>query len=869
MALANLLELLVYYRRYVIAIILAIPLLAFVFGTIQLHTSPVYVSTSKVNILPSDSELVFSNRAVRSSPLVPENVLSQTHIEYLTSTPIAQSTVDRLLAQQGLSPDNLGEGLAKAPSPVAIVKRTLRRTYNLLNSGRTAIVDAYSGAVSDIQESIQVQAIEGTYILEISVGWDDPETATTIANTLSEVYLEELQRQATAASGELEAVLRAEISRGLKSPTELQVLQEQIVNLRLAQSTARGSLRVIEPAVASDIPASPRVVQATALAGFAAVTLCLFAVVLLDAVSGVLRTDSQMRTIFGNRALGPVTGHQFLERLRLHDADWEITKRLRLWAEEGSDKISVIAFGSDTDSRIAEETLSMAVVNSASNLTDSTAAKFQTSSLGGTLESATSDVMAKADGTLVVAIRPGSARIEEVRTFVEDLEKKVGRKTFGLLLGEGDGGAVSRAKTEDGYLPVKLRHTIPRRPQRMKALVVFVLGLAVIAALIYLGHTYLYPMTALELSALSVALVIAWIVVANQWMIQPGGVPVLTYHSVSLAPDWLPWAKDISVHPLTFARHLKTLKSMKCSTMDTAEFVERRKSGKPIPANTIVLHFDDGYLDNWVAAKPLLERAGMRATLFVSLDFVEPEGPARPTTGTTDGRPVQWDGYLNWTEVRELDRGGLFNVQPHGVDHTRVVTGPKTVGRLTERNWKRHAWVQWSAMDGPKHDWFRSIEPEAVPLGTVVRQSEPALAARAWIDGQHETTATYTARVRGEFNQCKEGFQQRLSKEPDIFCWPHNRTNPTARSIAEAAGFVATTGGDGSNRPSEDPTVISRVHIGDRSLGFRWLWVEGLVLRATVRCFQGNFYWYVPLLLVSLWQRPFKAVSWATRLLQR
>ena len=59
--------------------------------------------------------------------------------------------------------------------------------------------------------------------------------------------------------------------------------------------------------------------------------------------------------------------------LHLHDADWEITKRLRLWAEDDGDRIGVIAFGTDGDARIAEEVLNMAAANSASHLSDGTA----------------------------------------------------------------------------------------------------------------------------------------------------------------------------------------------------------------------------------------------------------------------------------------------------------------------------------------------------------------------------------------------------------------------------------------------------------------------------------------------------------------
>ena len=36
-----------------------------------------------------------------------------------------------------------------------------------------------------------------------------------------------------------------------------------------------------------------------------------------------------------------------------------------------------------------------------------------------------------------------------------------------------------------------------------------------------------------------------------------------------------------------------------------------------------MLTLDDGYLDNWVFVLPLLRRYGMRATVFVSSEFID------------------------------------------------------------------------------------------------------------------------------------------------------------------------------------------------------------------------------------------------------
>ena len=40
-------------------------------------------------------------------------------------------------------------------------------------------------------------------------------------------------------------------------------------------------------------------------------------------------------------------------------------------------------------------------------------------------------------------------------------------------------------------------------------------------------------------------------------------------------------------------------------------------AGEPVPAKSVVLTFDDGYLDNWVHAHPVLQRHGFTAICFL------------------------------------------------------------------------------------------------------------------------------------------------------------------------------------------------------------------------------------------------------------
>ena len=336
------------------------------------------------------------------------------------------------------------------------------------------------------------------------------------------------------------------------------------------------------------------------------------------------------------------------------------------------------------------------------------------------------------------------------------------------------------------------------------------------------------------------------VVLGHRRMIAPPGVAILTYHSVSAAPGWLPWSREIAVHPATFARHLAVLARMGVRVMGTRDLVARAAAGAPPPVGAVALHFDDGYLDNHLEAAPLLRRHAFPATFFPSLDFIEP-GSAVRRTGSS--------GYMTWAELRTLEADPLFEVEPHGVGHARVPVSDRVVGRLDGHNWREHAWVQWAAMPGPKYAWYTGAAPPAVPLGSAIPASGLALAARAWRDGAQESVEAFEGRIEGDLAACRTAFAEQLGRAPAIFCWPENKVGAEGRRIARALGYRATTAGKGRNAAGEPAEVLSRIHMGDRAIGVRWLWAEGVHLRASVRLMQGNHYWYLLVAPMTLLRR--------------
>jgi peptidoglycan/xylan/chitin deacetylase (PgdA/CDA1 family) len=129
--------------------------------------------------------------------------------------------------------------------------------------------------------------------------------------------------------------------------------------------------------------------------------------------------------------------------------------------------------------------------------------------------------------------------------------------------------------------------------------------------------------------------------------------PILMYHYISESPS----AKDrirygLSVPPEIFEAQLKLLQDNGYTTITLRDLYNHLAIGTPLPDNPIILTFDDGYVDNYTNAFPILQKYGMIGTFFVLT------GPA------DEGDPT----YLTWDMIQEMSNSGM-DIQLHSRAH--------------------------------------------------------------------------------------------------------------------------------------------------------------------------------------------------------
>lgn len=162
-------------------------------------------------------------------------------------------------------------------------------------------------------------------------------------------------------------------------------------------------------------------------------------------------------------------------------------------------------------------------------------------------------------------------------------------------------------------------------------------------------------------------------------------LPVLMYHHVSPQPGL------VTCSPENFRAQMEWLARNGWNTLSTAAFAESLASGV-FPKKSVLITFDDGYLDNWVYAHPVLREFGLQATIFLITGWIG-DGPVRAHIGQSgmptvlnhkqamaDAREGRFDNaFLRWSEVEAMRAAGTVDFQSHTHTHTRwdrVVTDP-------------------------------------------------------------------------------------------------------------------------------------------------------------------------------------------------
>jgi peptidoglycan/xylan/chitin deacetylase (PgdA/CDA1 family) len=162
------------------------------------------------------------------------------------------------------------------------------------------------------------------------------------------------------------------------------------------------------------------------------------------------------------------------------------------------------------------------------------------------------------------------------------------------------------------------------------------------------------------------------------WLRRPiQGVPVLLFHSVGedMSPEN---AWRFNVTPDTFTRQMNWLVEQGYQSMGPAQWLAWHNGSQPLPPRAVMITFDDGYRNNLTTALPILQRAGLGATFFISTGFADSQQAFPWVRGARD--PAGF-APLSAADVRALDQAGM-DIGAHTREHPRLAGVPDAQARL-------------------------------------------------------------------------------------------------------------------------------------------------------------------------------------------
>lgn len=338
-------------------------------------------------------------------------------------------------------------------------------------------------------------------------------------------------------------------------------------------------------------------------------------------------------------------------------------------------------------------------------------------------------------------------------------------------------------------------------------------------------------------------------------------VPVIMYHNVGVPnKNWL-WGHLTCPWKL-FEEHLLWIRKINIETISLQQLYDYKSKNADIPSRPIVLTFDDGYLDNWIFAYPLLKKHECKGTIFINPEFVDPRQIIRKNLEDVwyHGEEIsnlETDGFLSWQEIKIMESEGVFDVQSHSMSHTWYFCDKEIIDFHSPGN-NKYPWIFWNMKQEQKSFYITNKYDQVIPYGLPVYKNGRSLGIRRYLEDQDlsrfvvdfvgdqgvgifnennwrkklydqvdkyksmnklnerfETDNEQKERYVYELKKSKEIIEEKLDKTVRFLCWPGGVRNALSTKISRDVGYMAYTvsavKGGGTNTYSEDPAMIFRV----------------------------------------------------------
>lgn len=220
-------------------------------------------------------------------------------------------------------------------------------------------------------------------------------------------------------------------------------------------------------------------------------------------------------------------------------------------------------------------------------------------------------------------------------------------------------------------------------------------------------------------------------------------VPIIVYHNINHKH-----LSQMTISPYEFGNDLDYLRQVGYSTITVDDLIRYQANEESLPPKPIMITFDDGYLNTYAFAYPLLREHQMKAVLSVI-------GKDTDDFSKIDIKDLSY-AHMNWDQIAELHNSGVFEIQNHTYN-------------LHHASSKRYGCVK-----------------------------KPG-----------ESEEDYEKMLRADLEQMQERVLEKTGYLPTAFTYPYGKISPESVPVLKKLGFKASLTCDyGINVLSKDPDKL-------------------------------------------------------------
>jgi len=289
---------------------------------------------------------------------------------------------------------------------------------------------------------------------------------------------------------------------------------------------------------------------------------------------------------------------------------------------------------------------------------------------------------------------------------------------------------------------------------------------------------------------------------------------ILMYHRILPLDDIRNFSEEpgMIVTPNTFKNHISILSNY-FEFITLSDWLERKNNNLPLPNKACAITFDDGWVDNYEFAFPILEQTKTPATIFLVSKIINttkvlwPERLARLINYLAKEKPMAWENNdLKW--LQNIKTSYNFSTDaPSREQLTEIIAGTKKYTEddinnklnIIENN------IQLSGITKPSFLNWQQVN-EMIDSGFVDIGSHTCNHIRL-----NEKISSQT--VSEEIINSKIDIEKNTNKLIKVFCYPNGDYSDKAIKIVKEHYIGAVTTDKGWNDESSDEHTLQRVAV--------------------------------------------------------